>query len=142
MQFIFFSVQTPRYDKASNSYATIPFTSETDKFETRLSDYNLISQLLAHMDVYVQINMPHKAFKILMSNKKNIKNSKVSAVVLYNLLLKTHVSNTHVEKAFEIYRIMKEDSIQPNFQTYVYMLEIIERIKNQEKRAGKYGFLK
>lgn len=132
-------MQTSKYDKTSytNSYATIPFTSETDKFETRLSDHNLISQLLAHMDVYVQINMPHKAFKMLMSNKKDLEHSKVSAVVLYNLLLKTHVSNAHVEKAFEIYRIMKEDSVQPNFQTYAYMLEIIGRIKNQEKRTGK-----
>lgn len=146
MQFVFFSVQISKYDKVSNSYAAIPFMSETDKFEIRLSDNNLISQILAHMDVYVQINVPHKAFKMLLSNKQDLKQSKVSAVVLYNLLLKTHVSNAHVEKAFEIYRIMKEDSVQPNFQTYAHMLEIIGRIKNQEKQAGKwrlkYGFLK
>jgi len=42
-----------------------------------------------------------------------------------------------VEKAFEIYRTLKEDSVQPNFETYVLMFEIIGTIKNQVKRAGK-----
>ncbi|KAG5325368.1 RPOM protein, partial [Pseudoatta argentina] len=124
----------PKYD-SSTSYATIPFTNELDSLENCLFDHNLISQLLAHIDVYVQINMPHKAFKLLTSNKNHIKKGKVSPVSLYNLLLKTHVSNAHVEKAFEIYRTLKEDSVQPNFETYALMFEIIGRIKNQVKRA-------
>ncbi|XP_071557732.1 DNA-directed RNA polymerase, mitochondrial [Temnothorax nylanderi] len=128
-------MQTPKYNVTSNSYATIPFTNEADQSEKRLSDHNLISQLLAHMDVYVQINMPHKAFKLLMLNKSHLKHSKVFAAALYNVLLNTHVSNAHVEKAFEIYRIMKVDSVKPNYQTYAFMFEIIGRIRNQEKRA-------
>lgn len=131
----FSSMQTPKYNTASNSYATIPFVSETDQFQ----NHNLIFQLFAHMDVYIQINMPHKAFKLLMLYKNHFKPSKISAVVLYNLLLKAHVSNTHMEKAFEIYRIMKGDSVQPNIQTYALMLEIIGKIKDQEKRAGMNG---
>lgn len=87
------------------------------------------------MDIYIQINMPQKAFKLL--NKNHFKRSKVSAATPYNLLLNTHVSNAHVEKAFEIYRIMKMNSVSPDFQTYALMFEIIGRIKNQEKRAGK-----
>jgi len=130
-------MQTPKYDIASNSNAKIPFTNETNQFENRPFDHTLISQLLAHMDVYIQINMPHKAFKLLMLNKSYLKRNKISTVPLYNLLLKTHVSNAHVEKAFETYRIMKADSVQPNFETYVLMFEIIGRIKNQEKRTGK-----
>ncbi|EGI66288.1 PREDICTED: DNA-directed RNA polymerase, mitochondrial [Acromyrmex echinatior] len=127
-------MQIPKYE-SSTSYATIPFTNELDSLENRLSGHNLISQLLAHIDVYIQINMPHKAFKLLTSNKNRIKKGKVSPVSLYNLLLKTHVSNAHVEKAFEIYRTLKEDSVQPNFKTYALMFEIIVRIKNQVKRA-------
>ncbi|XP_018368910.1 PREDICTED: DNA-directed RNA polymerase, mitochondrial isoform X2 [Trachymyrmex cornetzi] len=125
--------QIPKYE-SSISYATIPFTNEPDPLENRLFDHNLISQLLAHIDVYIQINMPHKAFKLLTSNKNHIKKGKVSPVSLYNLLLKTHISNAHVEKAFEIYRTLKEDSVQPNFETYALMFEIIGRIKNQVKR--------
>ncbi|XP_018059905.1 PREDICTED: DNA-directed RNA polymerase, mitochondrial isoform X1 [Atta colombica] len=125
-------MQIPKYE---SSYATIPFTNEPDSLENRLFDHNLISQLLAHIDVYIQINMPHKAFKLLTSNKNHIKKSKVSPVSLYNLLLKTHISNAHVEKAFEIYRTLKEDSVQPNFETYALMFEIIGTIKNQVKRA-------
>ncbi|XP_011867383.1 PREDICTED: DNA-directed RNA polymerase, mitochondrial isoform X2 [Vollenhovia emeryi] len=127
-------IQTPQY-VTSDSYAAIPFTNETDQSENQLSDYGLISQLLAHMDVYVQINMPHKAFKLLTLNKPHLKHSKVPTVALYNLLLKTHTSNTHVEKAFEIYKIMKVDSVKPNFETYALMFEIIARITNREKRA-------
>lgn len=136
----FSSMQTPKYNMASNSYATIPFQNDIDQFQ----NHNLIFQLFAHIDVYMQINMPHKAFKLLMLYKNHFKQGKISAVVLYNLLLKAHVSNTHMEKAFEIYRIMKVDSVQPNIQTYALMFEIIGRIKNQEKRAGvngdQYGF--
>jgi len=73
-----------------------------------------------------------------MLYKNHLEQGKISAM-LYNLLLKAHVSNTHMEKAFEIYRIMKEDSVQPNIQTYALMFEIIGRIKNQEKRAGVNG---
>ncbi|XP_018344252.1 PREDICTED: DNA-directed RNA polymerase, mitochondrial isoform X2 [Trachymyrmex septentrionalis] len=91
--------------------------------------------ILAHIDVYIQINMSHKAFKLLTSNKNHLKKCKVSPAPLYNLLLKTHISNAHVEKAFEIYRTLKEDSIQPNCETYALMFEIIGRIKNQVKRA-------
>lgn len=102
---------------------------------SKLSDHNLISQLLALMDIYIQINMPQKAFKLL--NKNSLKHSKVSSIALYNLLLNTHVSNAHVEKAFEIYRRIKMNSVPPDFRTYALMFEIIGRIKNQEKRAGK-----
>lgn len=104
-----------------------------------LSD--LVSQVLAHMDVYIQINMPQKALKLLMVNRTHFKSSKTSTVALYNLLLKAHVSSGHVEKAFEIYRIMKTGSVKPNFETYALMFEIIGRIKNKDKRAGKWKLL-
>lgn len=125
---------TPKCHMTPNSFTKIPFTSEVDKFDNHSGEI-LISQLLVHMDVFIQIKMPHKAFKMLMSKKSYLKRNEASAVSLYNLLLKTHVSNAHVEKAFEIYRIMKEESVQPNFDTFALMFEIIERIKNKEKRA-------
>ncbi|XP_012535388.1 DNA-directed RNA polymerase, mitochondrial isoform X2 [Monomorium pharaonis] len=127
--------QTLKYDMTPNSYATIPFASETDQPETYFSDANLISHLLAHMDIYTQINMPQKAFKLLTSNKNLLKRRKLPIVPFYNLLLKSHVSHRHMEKAFEIYRIMKVDSVQPNPQTYALMFEIIGKIKHLEKRA-------
>ncbi|KYQ53912.1 DNA-directed RNA polymerase, mitochondrial [Trachymyrmex zeteki] len=127
-------MQIPKY-KASTSYASIPFTNEPEILEDCPSDHNLISELLAHMDVYIQIDMPHKAFKLLTSYKNHFKKNKVFPIVLYNLLLRTHVSNAHMEKVFEIYRTIKEDSVQPNFETYALMFEIIGKIKNQVKRA-------
>ncbi|KAL0128377.1 hypothetical protein PUN28_003577 [Cardiocondyla obscurior] len=128
-------MQTLKHDVPSNLHSIIPFKiNETDHSEN-LSDYNLVSQLSAHMDVYIQNNMPQKAFKLLMLNKNYLKHSKVSVALLYNLLLKNHVSNMHGEKAFEIYKIMKMNSVQPNSQTYALMLEIIGKMKNREKQA-------
>ncbi|KAL6260323.1 hypothetical protein P5V15_007854 [Pogonomyrmex californicus] len=127
--------QIPEYeDTASNSYANIPFTYETIDSENYFFEENMVSKLLAHMDVYIQINMPHKAFKMLSMNKDQFKHSKVSTIALYNLLLKNHVTKVQVEKSFELYRIIKADSVKPNSQTYVLMFEIIGKMKNKEKK--------
>lgn len=109
-----------------------------DYQEDSFFSQNLIFQLRAHMDVYIQIQMPSKAFNLLMLNKDQLKGSKISAVALYNLLLETYVSNARLEKAFEIYRLMKEHSVEPNPRTYAFMLEMIGRMKNDKKRIGEW----
>jgi len=90
------------------------------------------------MDVYIQIQMPNRAFKMLMLNKDKLKHSKISTVALYNLLMETYVSNGRLEKALEIYRLMKINSVEPNPRTYAFLFEIIGRMKNDEKRTGKW----
>lgn len=90
------------------------------------------------MDVYIQIQMPSRAFKMLMLNKDQLKRSKISAVALYNLLLETYVFNARLDKALEIYRLMKVHSVEPNPRTYAFMLEMIGRMKNNERRIGEW----
>lgn len=82
--------------------------------------------------------MPNRAFKMLMLNKDKLKHSKISAVALYNLLVETYVSNGRLEKALEIYRLMKINSVEPNSRTYAFLFGIIGRMKNDEKRTGKW----
>lgn len=82
--------------------------------------------------------MPNRAFKMLMLYKDQLKRNHISAVTLYNLLMENYVSNACLEKTFEIYRLMKVNSVEPNPQTYAFMLEMIGRIKSDEKRAGEW----
>ncbi|XP_011259925.2 DNA-directed RNA polymerase, mitochondrial isoform X1 [Camponotus floridanus] len=126
--------QISKYDEVSNPSA-ITAPKKEDHSEDSLSTRNLISHLRAHMDVYIQIQMPHRAFKILMLNKDKFKHSKISIIALYNLLMETYVSNGHLEKALEIYRLMKINSVEPNPRTYAFLFEIIGRMKNEEKRT-------
>lgn len=95
------------------------------------------------MDVYVQIQMPSRAFKMLMLNKDQLKRSNISAITLYNLLMETYVSNGRLEKALEIYRLMKMNSVESNPRTYAFMFEMLGRMKSDEKRIGKqFNYLK
>ncbi|KAL6424002.1 hypothetical protein ACFW04_009726 [Cataglyphis niger] len=123
--------QISKYDEIPNPCTVV---KKKDYQEDSFSSQNLIFQLRAHMDVYIQIQMPSRAFNLLMLNKDQLKESKISAVALYNLLLETYVSNARLEKAFEIYRLMKVHSVEPNPRTYAFMLEMIGRMKNEEKR--------
>lgn len=82
--------------------------------------------------------MPSRASKMLMLNKDQLKRSNISAVSLYNLLIETYVSNNRLEKALEIYKLMKINSVEPNPQTYAFLLEIIGRMKSNEKQTGKW----
>lgn len=131
-------MQISKYDEVPNPCTAITIVKKKDHHEDSFSSQNLIFQLRAHMDVYIQIQMPSRAFKMLMLNKDQLKRSKISAVAVYNLLLETHVSNARLEKALEIYRLMKAHSVESNSRTYAFMFEMIGRMKNDEKRIGEW----
>lgn len=120
-----------------NACVAIPFTIEKDPLEEFASDRYLKFQLLAYMDVYIQMGMSHKALNILTQKKAQFKRGKVSIAEMYNLLLESYVSQAYPEKAFHIYRLMKTDSVQPDPQTYALMFEMIAKMKNREKQIGK-----
>ncbi|XP_029176910.1 DNA-directed RNA polymerase, mitochondrial isoform X2 [Nylanderia fulva] len=124
-----------KHDEIPNPSTGLSMTTKKDHNEDSLSGQNLISQLQAHMDVYIQIGMSSRAFKMLMLNKDQLKRSNISPVTLYNLLMETYVSNSRLEKVFEIYRLMKVESVRPNRRTYALMFEMIGRMKNDEKRT-------
>ncbi|XP_072762976.1 DNA-directed RNA polymerase, mitochondrial [Anoplolepis gracilipes] len=126
--------QISKYDDVPNPSTAITVVKKKDH-EDSLSSQNLRPQLQAHMDVYIQIQMPNRAFEMLMLNRNQLKHNNISAVTLYNLLLETHASNARLEKVFEIYRLMKVNSVKSNPQTYVFMFEMIGKIKNDEKQT-------
>ena len=131
----FYSTQTSKYDEVPNPYMAIE--KKNDHPEDFLSNQNLLSELRAHMDVYIQIKMPSRALKMLLLNRDQLKRNKISSVVLYNLLLETYVSNARLEKTLETYRLMKLNSIHPNSRTYALMFEMIAKMKNEDKQKGK-----
>lgn len=125
----------PKHDEVPDPSTALTVMTKKNHDEDLIFDQNLIFQLQAHIDVYIQIGMSSRAFKMLMSNKAQLQRSNVSAVALYNLFLETYVSNARLEKVFETYRLMKVNSVEPNARTYALMLEMIGRMKNDEKRT-------
>lgn len=97
----------------------------------------MVSQLLAHMDVYIQNGMLNQAFKILLFKRHYFKSSKISTVAIYNMLLEAYITKPHLEKIFEIYNLLKKDSVKPNAQTYALMFQIIGKMKAYRKQAGE-----
>lgn len=120
----------------SDTYARIPFTKQKDIFEDFLTDQALMLQMLAYIDIYIQSKMLTKASKILMKNYDVLKRTNIPTP--FNLFMEYYVSNKNMAKVFEIYQIMKENSITPNAQTYAFMFQIILRMKHKESQAGEW----
>ncbi|XP_032688017.1 DNA-directed RNA polymerase, mitochondrial isoform X2 [Odontomachus brunneus] len=117
-----------------SEYNKIPFTKEKDPFEIFPSDYNLISQLLACIDVYTQNGMLNKSFKLILSNKKQLNASKIPATAVYNLLMKGYASKSHPERVSEIYDLMVEDHVKMDVETFATMFQVIGNMKSQTKQ--------
>nr|XP_012230354.1 PREDICTED: DNA-directed RNA polymerase, mitochondrial [Linepithema humile] len=124
-------------NKSSNEsfYATIPFTKQKDIFEDSLTDQNLILQVLAYVDIYIQNKMLTKVSKILMKNSDLLKRTNIPTP--YNMFMEFYVSNRNMPKVFEIHQIMKENSITPDAQTYALMFQVIVRMKHKESQEEK-----
>lgn len=133
-----FSINTSKDDKILNQSTVIPFTKENiHMFEDSLSDQDLLSQLIVHMDAYIHSGMSSKAYKMLMLYRKNLKCSKISTIAPYNLLIEAYTCNADLGKVYEIYNMIKVDSVKPDAQTYIYMLNTIATMKNKKKQIGK-----
>jgi len=130
-----FSTHASKSDKNSDSYATIPFTKQKDVSEESLTDQNLVLQVLAYIDVYVKNKMLTKASKILTKNCDLLKRTNVS--MPYNLFIEYYVSNGNLAKIFEMYRVMKENSVTPGAQTYALMFQVIARLKQKESQESE-----
>lgn len=130
-------MQKFKCDKIPSSTVMIPFKKEHDQFEDSISDQNLVNQLLAHMDVYIQNGMLNRAFKILMLKRQHLKSSNTPTIAVYNILMEAYVTKPYMEKVFEIYNLLNEDSVKPDAQTYALMFQVIGNMKAHKKQAGK-----
>lgn len=120
----------------TSPYATIPFTKQKDLFEDFHTDQNLVSQMLAYMDIYIQNKMLAKAFKTLIKNSNILKRSNNPAP--YNLFMEYYVSNRDLAKVFHVYQLLRDNSVTPDAQTYALLFQTIARMKHKENQEGEW----
>lgn len=113
--------------------SNIPFTKEKDPFEILPSDHNLISQLLAYVDVYAQAGMLNRGFKLVLSKKSRLNTSKISTTAVYNLLMKAYASKSQLGRVSEIYDVMNENCVKLDAETFALMFQMIGHMKSQAK---------
>ncbi|XP_011140975.1 DNA-directed RNA polymerase, mitochondrial isoform X2 [Harpegnathos saltator] len=133
----FINSKLPKTSKSrkTSEFSKIPFTKEKDLFETCPSDHNLISQLLAHIDVYNHNGMLNKGFKLLMLKRSRLSATKIPTTAVYNLLIKAYASKLHLGRVSEIYNLMNENHVQLDAETFALMFQMIGNMKSQTKQA-------
>ncbi|XP_014471686.1 PREDICTED: DNA-directed RNA polymerase, mitochondrial isoform X2 [Dinoponera quadriceps] len=121
-------------EKASE-YSKIPFTKEKGPLEVNLTDHNLITQLLAHIDVNAQNEMLNRGFKLTISKGSQLGESRIPTTAVYNLLMKTYASKSHLAKVSEIYDLMNQNRVRQDAETFALMFQVIGSMKSQAKQA-------
>ncbi|XP_076228642.1 mitochondrial RNA polymerase isoform X2 [Nomia melanderi] len=94
---------------------------------------NYIETLLAHMQVYLNCNMLHRTNRILMKYRKsrnnNLQHNK-KCIELYNIILEAYASKKDIKKVLDLYTMIKNDSLIPTEQTFIYLFDAVGRNSN------------
>ncbi|XP_015431251.1 PREDICTED: DNA-directed RNA polymerase, mitochondrial, partial [Dufourea novaeangliae] len=120
---------------------------ENAKFQTEQNNsfyYNkyltehYIKNLLVHMEVYLSCGMVNKAYKTLLRYRKHVQNKSNKSqkmIGLYNIVLEAYASRNDVTKVLELYEMIKNDSLAPSEQTYVYLFDALGKNQQQHNQT-------
>ncbi|XP_076280985.1 mitochondrial RNA polymerase [Lasioglossum baleicum] len=115
------------------------------KINNKYASKRYIENLLAHMQVYLSCKMMNRVNKTLMRYRKvMLSNLKYSSecVELYNIVLEAYAFRKDLPKVLDLYEIIKNDSVQPTAQTYVYMFDAMERSNTKKNQLDSDLFQK
>lgn len=100
-----------------------------------------INRLLTHMEMYVNCGMISRAKKLLIKYTKSMQHKVQDSrnhIKFYNLLLQAYASKGNMLEAEHLYTEIKNNSLTPTPQTYVYILDGLARVKNDNNWKGNY----
>ncbi|XP_076661503.1 mitochondrial RNA polymerase [Halictus rubicundus] len=107
------------------------------KINNKYASKKYIENLLAHMQVYLSCKMVNRANKTLMRYRKvmqtNLKDSS-ECIELYNIVLEAYAFRKDLVKVLDLYEMIKNDSVQPTAQTYVYVFDAMERSNTKKNQ--------
>jgi len=142
-------ILTTDSNKSENKKENSNYSSYKSKYhktleQERLSkQHSLRSNLSSYTETCIYTGMLNRAMATVMNyrfkNKKyclqhNIKKDyKLIDINLYNLLLHGYAEKGNLGKVIEIYNIIHEDNIKPDYQTYAAIFECIGRLKTNHE---------
>lgn len=114
-------------EKKSSKY----YKSTEQEFLARQKSFHVT--LNAYLDICLTSGMINRAFATVL-NYRYKRNKRDFNIDIYNTLLHGYAKTGNIVKVKEIMKILKEDGIEPNHQTYAAILECLGRIEDPEKR--------
>ncbi|XP_053693422.1 DNA-directed RNA polymerase, mitochondrial [Sabethes cyaneus] len=91
--------------------------------------------LTAYLDICVTSGMINRAFATVL-NYRYKRNKQDLNIDIYNILLHGYAKSGNFLKVKDIVKILKEDGIEPNHQTYAAIFECIGRLEATEKHLA------
>ncbi|EDS26609.1 DNA-directed RNA polymerase, mitochondrial [Culex quinquefasciatus] len=97
--------------------------------------------LHAYLDICLTTGMINRAYATVL-NYRHKRNRKCLDVEIYNILMHGYAEKGNLLKLKDIMKILKEDSIEPNAQTYAAIFECLGRLETtDELRADARTYL-
>lgn len=89
------------------------------------------------MQIYLYCGLLNRANNTLMKYRKKYIQNCDKNIELYNMLLEAYASRRKITKVLEIYDMIKEDSLTPTPQTYVYIFDVLGK-ESANNQIGNY----
>ncbi|KXJ71689.1 hypothetical protein RP20_CCG019929 [Aedes albopictus] len=87
--------------------------------------------LHAYLDICLSSGMINRAYATVLNYRHKSKR-KVADVEIYNILMHGYAEKANILKLKDIMKILKEDNIEPNAQTYAAIFECLGRMETSE----------
>jgi DNA-directed RNA polymerase len=122
----------PTKSKA-NSKTKPRFQGKLTDIELKVKHRSLALSLSAYIDCCVKNGMVNRGFLTLLkyrikSKKAGMYGVKIHDVLIYNLLMRGYAEKENYLRLMDIIKILREDKIRLNEQTYSHLLECLGRI--------------
>lgn len=104
-----------------------------NKYEIR----SYVENLIVHIQIYLNCGLLNRANNTLMKYRKKYIQNCDKNIELYNMLLEAYASRRKVTKVLELYDMIKEDSLTPTPQTYVYIFDVLGK-GSTSNQIGNY----
>ncbi|XP_061936376.1 DNA-directed RNA polymerase, mitochondrial isoform X2 [Apis cerana] len=86
---------------------------------------NYVENLMVHIQIYLNCGLLNKANNLLKKYRKKYIQNCDKNIELYNMFLEAYASRRKITKVLELYNMIKEDSLTPTPQTYVYIFDVL-----------------
>lgn len=107
------------------------------KISNKYEIQNYVENLIVHMQIYLYCGLLNRANNTLMKYRKKYIQNCDKNIELYNMLLEAYASRRKITKVLEIYDMIKEDSLTPTPQTYVYIFDVLGK-ESANNQIGNY----
>lgn len=107
------------------------------KIPNKYEIQSYVENLIVHIQIYLNCGLLNRANNTLMKYRKKYIQNCDKNIELYNMLLEAYASRRKVTKVLELYDMIKEDSLTPTPQTYVYIFDVLGK-GSTSNQIGNY----